>query len=695
MELEGQELEELIEKDDPSEPGAGAGNNLEARTDGSPAPADALKQPQASSFVMARTEQMDSEDVDLLHSTPAPISSPGAMVTGPGLGAERTDQISIETLDPDLDSSIDLDMSAGDTASLRKDQLAQPPPVPAQAAGRATSRNEAINEMLGAQLGSYRLLTLLGEGGMGQVFMAEHVKLERKVALKLLRPEYVVRRDAVRRFFQEAKAVNKIGHENIVDITDLVELKSGHTFIIMELLEGEDLSDIQKSMDRPMPLHRAMQIAVQVCDALEAAHRTGVVHRDLKPDNIFIVNSGTKRDFVKLLDFGVAKLLGDNEEIDGFKTAVGSVIGTPAYMSPEQASGIPVDHRSDIYSLGAIMYELFTTHPVFRAKSFGEFVVKHMNDDPIPPRDLANAPKLPAALEQVILRCLEKDPARRYQSVVDLRDDLARATATVETVIKASPLAPVAPKKNRKWLLVLPLGAAVAILAVVAFWLASGLSIDDVRSDISDPKAAPAPVTPQPQPKASTSPLAASQGEDPPVQALVKLRTQPEGAVVFRLDKPNKPLGKTPLDLYLSEVGQDLEFKFKLPGHVSATESVSIADNTIVSVALERLPQPHTPRETVSPKPRPRTTPLPEPGPVSKPLKTITPPKEPRKPPKTQPPKPPKTSAPKLSPKAKKPRKPPKTGPAKPSPKAKKPRKPPKTGPAKINPNEQVDPFAD
>ncbi|MCK5796860.1 MAG: serine/threonine protein kinase, partial [Deltaproteobacteria bacterium] len=320
---------------------------------------------------------------------------------------------------------------------------ADPTPPRKRGPRRRRRRDEPrIDPNLGRVLGSYRILSLIGAGGMGQVYMAEHTMLGRKVALKLLRPEYAVKRDAVHRFFQEARAVNAIDHENIVDITDYVELDSGETFFIMELLEGKDLSDYLRKADQPIPLHQAMDIALQVCDALHAAHGKHIIHRDLKPDNIFIVNSGTRRWFVKLLDFGVAKLQDAAAEDASYQTAVGSVIGTPAYMSPEQASGLPIDHRSDIYSFGAILYEMFTGHPVFRAKSFGEFVVKHMNDQPIPPRDLANAPKLPMALEGVILRCLEKDPDKRYATVADLREDLARATATVETVVKMTVTTP-------------------------------------------------------------------------------------------------------------------------------------------------------------------------------------------------------------------------------------------------------------
>ena len=506
------------------------------------------------------------------------------------------------------------------------------------------STEESIDEMLGAVLGSYRILSLIGEGGMGRVYQAEHIKLGRKVALKLLRPEYAVKRDAVARFFQEARAVNQIGDENIVDITDFVELDTGETYIIMELLLGEDLADIQRKSDQPMPLHRAMQISLQVCDALEAAHKAGIIHRDLKPDNIFIVNDNNKRDFVKLLDFGVAKLLGGDDSNDGWKTAAGSVIGTPAYMSPEQASGIPVDHRSDIYSLGAILYELFTGHPVFRAKSFGEFVVKHMNHDPIPPRELADAPSIPAALEAVILRCLEKDPARRYQSVAELREDLARATATVETVVRAVAITPRKTReraaKSRRGLILVLLVSSVMVLAGVAFWVAAGLDVDDVPAVSSEDPTLAQKTLPDPDPTRSKQGMVTT--------AKLTLRSNPSGAEVFRKDDPSTPLGKTPLELRLENIGEEVAFLFRLPGYREGEARVHVVDNTLIGVDLEELPRPSGPTpETVrlnrnkprpphagrkvrkTPRvrhPPPRTEPLPErPKPKTKRPKKINP----------------------------------------------------------------------
>jgi serine/threonine protein kinase len=255
---------------------------------------------------------------------------------------------------------------------------------------------------------------------MGCVYRAEHVKLGRDVALKLLREDYAQRRDAVTRFFQEARAVNLIRHRNIVDVIDYVELDEGTVFIIMELLAGHSLGRLMRG---PIELGRAIGILAQICDGLAAAHAVGIVHRDLKPDNIIVVRSPDGGDLVKILDFGVAKLV-DKYASDPELTAVGSVIGTPAYMSPEQAGGLAVDPRADVYALGAIMYELFTQQPVFRAGTFGEFVRRHLNQKPVAPSKQPGCEHMDRGLEAVIVRCLEKSPDARFQSALELRGAL-------------------------------------------------------------------------------------------------------------------------------------------------------------------------------------------------------------------------------------------------------------------------------
>ncbi len=300
----------------------------------------------------------------------------------------------------------------------------RPPPRP-----RAST--DAPEDRIGNVLGSYRLGELLGKGGMGYVYRAEHIKLGREVALKLLRADYARRRDAVLRFFQEAKTVNRVRHRNIVDVTDFIELDDGTTFIIMELLQGQSLGRWART---GIDLPRALAVLVQICDGLGAAHAVGVIHRDLKPDNVIVVPTSDGAELVKLLDFGVAKLVNRDDEDVGFQTAAGSVIGTPAYMSPEQAGGMALDQRSDIYSIGAIMYELFCGQPMFKGRSFGEYVRKHLTEHPVPPRQTQGGQHVDARLEALIMRCLAKDPDQRFGHILELRDGLLNMLgAQVET----------------------------------------------------------------------------------------------------------------------------------------------------------------------------------------------------------------------------------------------------------------------
>ncbi len=309
---------------------------------------------------------------------------------------------------------------SGPRKSVEAKRISKPQREPTDQAG----------DHVGSTLGSYKVHELLGKGGMGYVYRAEHVKLGREVAIKLLRSDYARRRDAVARFIQEARTVNRIRHRNIVDVPDIVELEDGTTFIVMEFLRGQSLGKWARS---GVDLPRALAVLVQICDGLAAAHAVNIVHRDLKPDNVIVIPTSDGAELVKLLDFGVAKLLNRDDEDLGFQTAAGSVIGTPAYMSPEQAGGMVIDARSDIYSLGAIMYELFCGQPMFRGRSFGEYVRKHLTEHPVRPRATPGGAQLDERLEMIILKALEKDPAARFNQIHILRDALLTMLGGLET----------------------------------------------------------------------------------------------------------------------------------------------------------------------------------------------------------------------------------------------------------------------
>jgi serine/threonine-protein kinase len=301
----------------------------------------------------------------------------------------------------------------------------------------------------GDTLGSYQLERLLGEGSMGRVFQARHARLGRQVALKVLRPDFARDASYVQRFFQEARAVNQINHEHIVEIFDFVEDgPGGHVYCVMELLRGQSLAELLQ--EEKLSLLRIRRIAVQLCAALGAAHQLGVVHRDIKPDNIFITQRPGQPDFVKVLDFGVAKMMSTEVPTT---TLDGSIIGTPLYMSPEQAAGLPVDHRADIYAVGAVLYEMLSGRPPLEADSFGKLMVKVITEPPPPlPRHLSLDEPLPPALEALTLRCLAKEPEKRPQQLAEVVTALLLDAPPLGTEVEAQrptqPM-PVAPDSAR------------------------------------------------------------------------------------------------------------------------------------------------------------------------------------------------------------------------------------------------------
>jgi serine/threonine-protein kinase len=264
----------------------------------------------------------------------------------------------------------------------------------------------------------YRLTKKLGEGGMGEVYEAQHIYIEKRVALKLLRPEIMSNQEAVSRFYQEARAASQIGHENIVSIDDFGKLPDGRVYLSMELLAGESLND---ALQQPMELGRALDIVIQVCKGLAAAHAKNIVHRDMKPENIFLVRH-EGQEVAKILDFGIAKVSGT--EGNQHLTRTGTIFGTPHYMSPEQALGKALDRRTDIYSVGVIMYEMFTGSVPFKAESFMGILTQHLTTMPKAPHEQAPERQIPLAVESVILKAMAKNADERYQKIEDLLADL-------------------------------------------------------------------------------------------------------------------------------------------------------------------------------------------------------------------------------------------------------------------------------
>jgi eukaryotic-like serine/threonine-protein kinase len=265
------------------------------------------------------------------------------------------------------------------------------------------------------QLGPYRLLGELGAGGMARVFRAEHTPAGRTVAIKILNAAVAGDPDVQSRFFMEARIVNEIHHPNIVEVTDF-GISRGRPFIVMEYLQGQTLTR-RVERDGALPEATAIRIARQIAAALRAVHERGIVHRDLKPDNIFLSNHLDHPDFVKILDFGIAKFL-SRDESQTHHTQTGTVIGTPAYMSPEQCLGdVALDLRTDIYSLGVVLFQMVTGLPPFQAEGVGRLMLAQIQD--APPRAGVSR-----GLDAIIARALAKQPSARFASMREMRDAL-------------------------------------------------------------------------------------------------------------------------------------------------------------------------------------------------------------------------------------------------------------------------------
>ena len=431
--------------------------------------------------------------------------------------------------------------------------------------------------------GRYRIDQVLGEGGMGVVYSVMHISLGKRMALKVLRGEMAKDDHVVRRFVQEAQACSSIGHPNIIDISDFGRLPEGTSYFVMEHLEGESLTQlIQRGGS--LPMNEATRMVEQIASALGAAHSAGVVHRDLKPDNIFLISRGNAARFVKVLDFGIAKVGGANSKL----TKTGMVFGTPYYMSPEQAAGQSVDQRTDIYALGIIMYEMFTGSLPFEGDTFMGILSKQMFEPPVRPLERIAAQELP--IEPIILRCLEKRPEDRYQSMDELLADLSTISSGGSIAIGSSasqrPPAPLAfpgalgpgnataaakGKKSEgskaRWLL---LAGVVALLGVGALVGGVAAFLQHQDDTTSPPIAAPVnpslsmpavPITTPIQAGGATPPAnaanaagngaaATGSGEtETVVQApptLIRIDSEPSGAMV---EQDGVLIGNTPLEM--------------------------------------------------------------------------------------------------------------------------------------------------
>ncbi len=286
--------------------------------------------------------------------------------------------------------------------------------------------------------GKYRVEQVLGEGGMGVVVSAVHLKLEQRVAIKFLRPTMLGEPEVVERFVREARAASRIQGDHVVRVMDVDTLDDGAPFLVMEHLEGSDLSSV-RSQQAPLPPGQAVDYVLQAAEAIAEAHSLGIIHRDLKPANLFLAQRRDGIVRVKVLDFGISKLMSNPGSGEISITGAAMVMGSPEYMSPEQMlSTRDVDVRTDVWALGVILYELCTAEVPFPGETLAQICALVMTTPPPPPRE--KRPEIPGGLEAIILRCLQKDRALRFQSVAELQTALSPFRAAAENEPRSSPV---------------------------------------------------------------------------------------------------------------------------------------------------------------------------------------------------------------------------------------------------------------
>jgi serine/threonine-protein kinase len=269
---------------------------------------------------------------------------------------------------------------------------------------------------------NYEFIESIGEGGMGVIYKARHKHLNKVVAVKTLH-SHLTNADLIKRFEIEGKAVSILSHPNIIGVQDFGLTQTGQPYMILDYVPGQTLADALRQYGH-VPMDQFIPIFLQVCDALSHAHERSVLHRDVKPSNIMLVANQKNGFDVRIMDFGIAKLMNESESGGQNLTKTGDAIGSPIYMSPEQARGAKMDHRSDLYSLGCVMYECLSNSPPFCGNTALDTMMMHLDTKPLPLSQASMGLKIDPRLEQIVMRLLEKDPADRYQSMDEVRTDL-------------------------------------------------------------------------------------------------------------------------------------------------------------------------------------------------------------------------------------------------------------------------------
>jgi serine/threonine-protein kinase len=457
----------------------------------------------------------------------------------------------------------------------------------------------------------YQIVKLIGEGGMGRVYAAQHVNINKKLAIKVLRPEVTAVPSTVSRFRQEARSASSIGHENIIEIEDFATLPDGTVYLAMEMLEGESLGERMRQQPGPA-LDESAWVMIQVGRGLAAAHEKGIVHRDMKPENVFLARKHG-RIVPKILDFGIAKV--SDAERGTHVTQPGAIFGTPLYMSPEQAMGQPLDHRTDIYSVGVILYELACGRVPFKADSAVQVLSQHITMQPETPSKAAPARQIPPALDALILKAIAKEPAQRFANMAELVAALEalpveapasiwdaltavsqpRQTSAQAISVGAPSQAPVAAVQQKSKA---PFYAVAALLLSI---LAGGAWLATRKPE---PPVQPAPVQPAPV-------------KVEPKLLDVLVSTTPPGAKVLR---EGRTLAETP-DAIKLPPGETWDVVLHKDGYVDQEITLDPARDRKMLVKLAKKVKPATaPAETTTPEP-----PKPEPPKPASPPKPSDP----------------------------------------------------------------------
>ncbi|MDB4989448.1 MAG: Serine/threonine protein kinase PrkC, regulator of stationary phase [Myxococcaceae bacterium] len=437
--------------------------------------------------------------------------------------------------------------------------------------------------------GKYRLIERIGQGGMGTIYRAVQAGLNRAVAVKILKRELNVDPDTVARFHREANAMSLLTHPNTVRVYDFGQTDDGLLYLVMELLVGELITDLMAR--EPLAVRTAVRMTQQLLRSLAEAHRKAIVHRDLKPDNVFVARvdgDGPHAPVIKVLDFGIAKVVAPDRRVDQFETQAGTVFGTPRYMSPEQAQGAPLDGRSDLYSVGALLYQMLVGRPPFTDEDAVVVMAKHIQQVPEAPTDAVPERPIPKQLNDVVMRALAKDPAARFQEAAQFEQALEACLPEVEAATEAHLTGRWAQRPPRPWLtlsyallaLVLSSAGYFGVRVYAKMNAPSSRSLAGEAASVSEadhaellPSEQAVPTTPR------EPPVAAPVIESLPahVKAEIMLRSEPSGASVFRA---GKHVGETPLALQLSSEEPFTRIELRRTGFVPLAAELTAQDGT-------------------------------------------------------------------------------------------------------------------